>query len=104
MRYDKYDNLLSSPDLLEYEFLSQGPHGSITKTIKFEPTLHDEIFNLAFGNPKPDGTIDDLIVNNNKDRNKILATVAHSVRLFCSKYPDKWIHFAGSTPERTRLY
>lgn len=104
MRYEKYESLIASSDFLEYEFTSIGPKGSILKSIKYEPTAHDEIYNLAFGNLNSDGTIDDQTVNDNNDRNKILATVAQSVTLFCEKHPDKWIHFAGSTIERTRLY
>ncbi|BAV05605.1 hypothetical protein SAMN05421788_108250 [Filimonas lacunae] len=104
MKYEKYEGLLVSSDFLEYEFNSTGPKGIIPKAIKYESTPNDNIYNLAFGTPTPEGSIDDETVNDNKDRNKILATVAHSVTLFCGEHPNKWIHFSGSTVERTRLY
>jgi hypothetical protein len=59
---------------------------------------------LAFGNINEDGFLDDIAVNDNMDRNKILATVAFTVYEFCKCYPNKWIFFSGSTPARTRLY
>jgi len=52
----------------------------------------------------PEGKVNDYIKNDNKDRNKILATVAAAVYEFTSHYPDRFIFFVGSTPERTRLY
>jgi hypothetical protein len=62
------------------------------------------VVNLAFGNVTEDDEIDDKIISDNGDRNKILATVANVVRLFTDKYPGKMVYFKGSTEERTRLY
>ena len=62
------------------------------------------VYNLAFGNLLPDGSVDDHIKNNNKDRNKILATVAAIIYEFTARCPGKLVFFTGSTPERTRLY
>lgn len=39
-------------------------------------------YNLAFGNTLEDGSLDDLVKNDNRDRNKILATVIFTVNLF----------------------
>jgi hypothetical protein len=104
MKYEKYDDLIATIDFLEYEFVSVGPKGNIAKVVQFTPTNNPAIFNLAFGNKKEDGSLDDLAKDGNKDRNKILATVVSSVHLFTAEYPAKWIFFSGSTPERTRLY
>jgi hypothetical protein len=104
MKYEKYTDLLITKDYLEYEFDSIGPKGQIPKIIQFTPTHDESIVNLAFGNKKEDGSIDDQARDDNKDRNKILATVASVVNVFCRVYPQKWILFTGSTPERTRLY
>lgn len=104
MQYEKYGNIISSSDKLEFQFESHGPKGKIKKLIQFTPTLNKEIFNLAFGNITKDGNIDDETANDNQDRNKILATVAATVYEFTSSYPEKYIFFCGSTPERTRLY
>lgn len=50
------------------------------------------------------GSLNDCVKNDNKDRNKILATVAGTVYEFTVHYPNKFVFFTGSTPERTRLY
>lgn len=104
MNYEKYENIIASPDKLEFQFVSEGPKGKVTKVIQFTQTLNETIFNLAFGNLKSDGSVDDETTNDNGDRNKILATVAGAVYEFSSRYPDKFIFFCGTTPQRTRLY
>lgn len=103
MNYERYTKLEVSADTLKYKFFSNGPKGNISKIIEFQETSIPNFFNLTFGNLNKDGSIDDLTVNDNKDRNKILATVASILYEF-TKDNDKVIYFAGSTPERTRLY
>ncbi|HEX2847729.1 MAG TPA: hypothetical protein VHN59_14365 [Chitinophagaceae bacterium] len=73
-------------------------------TIQFTPIKSDGVFILAFGNLNEDGTIDDKVINNNGDRNKIIATVVAAVHDFTHHYPDKFVAFLGSTKERNRLY
>jgi hypothetical protein len=95
---------LVSSDSLEFTFLSNGPKGKIKIVVQFNATENPTIYNLAFGNLLSNGDVDDTIKNDNKDRNKVLATVAAAAYEFTSKYPEKLIFFTGSTPERTRLY
>jgi hypothetical protein len=104
MQFEKYENIIASSDKLEFQFTSEGPKGKIVKVIQFTQTQNENIYNLAFGNLGKDGSVDDETTNDNKDRNKILATVAASVYEFSSLYPDKFIFFCGTTTERTRLY
>ena len=104
MQYEKYDNIISSSDRMEFQFISEGPKGKITKVIQFSQTQNPDIYNLAFGDLLKDGSVNDKTINDNKDRNKILATVAAAVYEFSSLYPDKFIFFCGTTPDRTRLY
>jgi hypothetical protein len=104
MNYEKYEDITATKDFLEYNFLSVGPKGNIPKIVQFKPTANTEIYNLAFGNKNVDGSLDDITKDDNKDRNKILATVVLSIKLFTAEYPTKWVFFSGSTPERTRLY
>jgi hypothetical protein len=104
MQYEKYNEVVSSNDKLEFQFTSEGPKGIIKKVIQFTQTQNEEIYNLAFGNLRNDGSIDDETTNDNKDRNKILATVAATVYEFTSSYPDKTVFFCGTTPQQTRLY
>ena len=104
MHHDKYASILVSSNLLEFCFISNGPKGEIKIVVQFNITENPTIYNLAFGNLLIDGKVDDTIKNNNKDRNKVLATVVAVIYEFTSKYLDKYIFFKGSSPERTRLY
>jgi hypothetical protein len=104
MQYEKYNTVAASSDKLEFQFDSEGPRGKIKKVVQFAQTHNEAIYNLAFGNLNKDGSIDDETTNDNKDRNKILATVAATVYEFTAHYSEKIVFFCGSTPERTRLY
>ena len=104
MKYEKYSNVMSSSDFLEFEFVSSGPKGKILKLIQFQYVEEVGIYHLGFGNLLREGDFDDLSVDDNQDRNKILATVVYAVSLFGEHYSYKWIYFTGSTPARTRLY
>ena len=103
-KYEVYDFPEVSSNVLIYEFTSFGPQGIIKKIVEFEETADRNIYNLAFGNLKEDGTIDDLITSNNDDRNKVITTVAYIVIKFTECRPDCYILFTGSTKARTRLY
>jgi hypothetical protein len=103
-RYEGYDYTDSSSNSMIYEFTSIGPKGNIKKIVQFSHTQEKDIYNLAFGNITTDGSIDDFTTNNNKDRDKILATIAAIVFDFTSCFPKCYIFFVGSTKERTRLY
>ncbi len=104
MNYEKYEDVVVSDDFLRFEFTSVGAKGEILKMIAFTPTGIPNTYNLAFGNVLKDGSLDDMAVDDNKDRNKILATVVSAVYLFSGIYPKRWIFFTGSSPQRTRLY
>jgi hypothetical protein len=63
------------------------------------------VYNLAFGDKDlATGEIDDTVISNNDDSEKVLATVVATVYAFTDKYPDTWIYATGSTKSRTRLY
>ena len=64
-----------------------------------------DVYNLSFGDKDPTtGNIDDTVISNNGDSEKVLATVAATVYAFTDKYPNAWIYATGSTKSRTRLY
>jgi hypothetical protein len=64
-----------------------------------------DLYNLGFGDyATKTGKVLDLVVSNNKDQIKILATVATTVVDFMSHHPDCAIVVRGTTPARTRLY
>lgn len=103
-QYSHYTSFDISSNASVFEFTSIGPKGEIKKIIQFSKTKAKNIFNLAFGNIKEDGSIDDVTTNDNKDRDKILATVAAVVYQFTEHYPERYVFFTGSSLERTRLY
>jgi hypothetical protein len=95
----------SEPNLNIYEFISEGKNGLIRKMLEFQKTEAEGVFNLAFGDyDEKTKTIDDLIVTNNGDSQKVLATVASIVFVFMEKHPNAMIYTTGSTDSRTRLY
>ncbi|WP_225869485.1 DUF6934 family protein [Pedobacter psychroterrae] len=94
-------------DYYDYKFYSDEPKGSIRKVVMFTkiPNIDLTIYNLAFGDQDLNtGKIDDSVISNNQDRNKVLATVANTVVEFCKRHGNNFIYAIGSTNSRTRLY
>ncbi len=97
MKLPRYQ-LKSSEKLWTFEFISEGSRGKISKIIQYTPTNLKDVYNLAFGDKdKNTGQIDDMIISNNGDSEKVLATVIASVYAFTDKYPDAYIYATGST-------
>jgi hypothetical protein len=97
--------LIGSPDTATFRFTNHGPRGAIPKIIQFKLLNAGEevpVYNLAFG----DGTelLDDLVVSDNGDADKVLATVAVAAENFLLEHPSALLVATGSTPTRTRLY
>jgi hypothetical protein len=59
---------------------------------------------LGFGDLDANGEINDVVVTDNRDSEKVLATVALTLIKFFEIYPDKSVFITGSTAARTRLY
>lgn len=73
--------------------------------IKFSETAIEGVYNLAFGDKDLlTGEVDDNIVSNNGDSEKVLATVVSAVYSFTEKQKKFWVYATGSTQSRTRLY
>lgn len=97
--------LSSDVDLVTFEFISEGVKGKIHKLIQFTPTNLKGIYNLAFGDKDlKTGKIDDQIISNNGDSEKVLATVVSAIYAFSEKNEETMIYATGSTESRTRLY
>ncbi|MBX9782070.1 MAG: hypothetical protein K2X48_02145 [Chitinophagaceae bacterium] len=86
-----------------YTFISLGRR-RIKKVVEFSLTGIENIYNLAFGGIKIDGTVDDKASSNNGDIVRTLSTVIHILRDFSLHRPASVIFFTGSTKQRTRLY
>ena len=88
-----------------FGFVREGLKGGIPKLVQFGETNLKDFYNLAFGDEDlAAGEINDSIVSNNNDSNKVLATVVTTVYAFTDKYPEAWVYATGSTRSRTRLY
>src|SRR3954468_12339098 len=97
MKYEAYCEINIYPDFSTFDFVSDGCNGKIPKRIQILLTPIPNLYNLSFGDIKENGELDDLIVSNNGDRNKILATVLKVVNEYTYKFPDRYIYFQGST-------
>lgn len=89
-----------------FDFISEGSKGQILKSVRFVKIKGvRNVYNLAFGDKrKGSNKIDDRVVSNNQDRDKVLATVANTLIAFTSRHPKARIFFRGSNEARTRLY
>lgn len=104
MKLDRYQ-LKSGRNLTTFEFLSEGSKGKIIKLVQFQPMNLVNLYNLAFGDlDLLTGKIDDKVITDNGDSEKVLATVVAAVYAFTGQYSDVWVYATGSTVTRTRLY
>ena len=106
MKEEKY-NFKKLAEEHYYEFFSEGPKGKIKKVVSYRliEEFPSRIYNLGFGDwNQEQGDVDDTVATNNRDRQKVLATVANTVLDFTKTHPDALIFAQGSTPARTRLY
>ncbi len=104
MKLDRYE-LKSDNQLTFFTFLSEGQKGKIEKVVQFSLIYQNNLYNLSFGDRDYlTGQIDDKIVTDNGDSEKVLATVVAAIYAFCDKVPDAFIYATGSTAARTRLY
>ncbi len=104
MRYEKYQ-FRTDEDLKIFEFLSVGKKGAIRKRVYFKTFENTDVYNLAFGDVNPEtDDFDDMVITDNGDTEKVLATVATIVFTFLDKYTNAIVHAMGATPSRTRLY
>jgi hypothetical protein len=104
MNLEKYE-LKSGEKLQVFEFVSIGINGKIVKLVQYTPTNYKDLYNLGFGDKNATtGDIDDSVVSNNGDSEKVLATVIATLYAFTEKYKEAIVYATGSTKSRTRLY
>ena len=88
MKYKKYE-YTSDDELHFYEFTSIGRNGKIKKVVEYSKMNIENFYNLAFGDyDDVTGEINDMIITNNGDSLKVLATVASTAYAFTGKYPS----------------
>lgn len=103
MNLEKYDTIVTE-DVLSFSFISVGPKGHIQKLVIYQH-VEGPLYNLAFGDRNGElGTINDLITSDNKDTEKVLATVASTIFDFFAVHTGTIVLAQGSSHSRTRLY
>ena len=104
MKLEKYE-LKSGEQLEVFEFVSVGTKGKIPKLVQYTPTNYKDLYNLGFGDKNIEtGEIDDNIISNNGDSEKVLATVVATLYAFIDKHKEAMVYATGSSKSRTRLY
>jgi hypothetical protein len=107
MNLEKY-KLEFNTTKTSFEFISEGPKGSILKRVeysKIELKGYKNFYNLCFGDVNRESDkIDDAVVTNNGDRDKVLATVVSTLFIFTKRYPKAKILMIGRNAARKRLY
>ncbi len=107
MRLERYE-AKSNKNQTTFTFISKGPKGNILKSVEYSKVKlfgFKNVYNLGFGDKDINsGQIDDFVVTNNQDREKVLATVANTVITFTQRHPKAYVYIEGSNAVRTRLY
>jgi hypothetical protein len=104
MSYDTYE-LEISDSIMVFEFVSESPQGLIRKRVHYQKTMEIDTYNLALGDVNSEtNKIDYKAITDNKDVEKVLATVAKTVFIFINNFPEARIYAKGSNFARTRLY
>jgi len=106
MNLEQY-SVEAAKDFLEYNFYSEGPKGRIKKLIRFTKVEAPSFtfYNLGFGDwDDITKTINDFVITNNRDAERVLATVSATIVDFTNHYPNAVIYAEGSTISRTRRY
>jgi hypothetical protein len=103
MKLDRYE-LKSGEQLEVFEFISVGTN-RIVKLVQYTPTNYKNLYNLGFGDKNAEsGELDDTVISNNGDSEKVLATVVATVYAFTDKHKEALVYATGNTKVRTRLY
>jgi len=104
MKIEKYPVIIGATSMV-FEFTSEGIRGGIPKLVIYSATHLHNFYNLGFGDKNIiSGQIDDEVITNNGDSEKVLATVAATLYTFTDKFPEAMVFVTGSTKARTRLY
>mgnify|MGYP003612108738 CR=1 FL=1 len=104
MHYPRYEYSAEN-ELTVFEFDSIGNKGKITKIVQYTEMSVKGYFNLGFGDLDiATREINDGVVTNNGDGQKVLATVVSTVYAFTGKNPEAYIYATRSSESRTRLY
>lgn len=102
MNYSRYEYSAEN-ELNIFEFDSVGTKGKITKIVQYTEMSVKGYYNLGFGDLDFETReVNDEIVTNNGDGQKVLATVVSTIYAFTGKNPEAYVYATGSSEARTR--
>ncbi|HTJ10875.1 MAG TPA: hypothetical protein VL547_02560 [Dinghuibacter sp.] len=104
MKHEAYEVSGVFGEFDAFDFVSSGKNGIVLKRVVFAPTPEREVVNLVLGDVGADGEVDDRVISNNGDRDKVLATVLRIINYYHRWYPERAISIEGNTAARNRLY
>ena len=84
-----YYNVRVSENVEAFEFDSTGPKGSVRKVVRYVLINLKGFYNLGFGDlDEQTAEISDITITNNKDSQKVVATVAATLYAFIETHPS----------------
>jgi hypothetical protein len=88
----------------DYLFVSVGKNGYITKGVRFVQ-LYETLYNLILGDyDEKLELLDDMVVSDNGDMPKVIATVFKIINDFLVKNPLNMIYIQANTVLKQKLY
>jgi hypothetical protein len=104
MKYPRYEYTAENEKNI-FEFESIGYKGKITKIVQYTEMSIKGYYNLGFGDLDIySRELNDEVITNNGDGQKVLATVVSTLYAFTGRNSDAYIYATGSSDSRTRLY
>jgi len=93
-RASAFDTILRSGEKVRLGvIIAQTPH-----------PLMKNVYNLAFGPMRKDGSVNDKVRLSHRDHSKVFSTVALEVLSFLIEHPDKYVGINGSDYVRAHMY
>lgn len=88
-----------------FEFESVSEWKSIRKQVIFQALPGEpELYNLALIDILETGEASDVVVSDNSDMHKVMATVIHCLLRFFEHHPSVTVYIRGNSASRMRLY
>lgn len=88
-----------------FEFESVSETKRIIKRVKFDIlNKASQFYNLALTDVVKAGVTSDIVVSDNADMPKVMATVIHCLLQFLENHPSATVLVRGNSPARNRLY
>ncbi len=99
--YDFFEN----KEEFTYQFVSLGAKGTVKKVVKFVKIGKANYFHFGFGDwDEKNNEVSDKVITDNKDTEKVLATLGEIVEHFTTLIPDAWVVAQANSKVRTRFY